>query len=94
MKNKSVLSLLSGLSMTTALLTVQCVAGTATETAAETVVAPELLIPEISWWAKLVAGIGLGPLAVIGGVLLALLTSGIVIAAVCICDRRKRKKQP
>ena len=50
------------------------------------------LTPQISWWARLMASVGLGPLAAIAGVVLAVLTSGVVIVAVCLADRRKKKQ--
>ena len=46
-------------------------------------------IPQVSWWAKLLAGIGLGPLVAIAGAVVALLTSAVVIVIVHARDRRK-----
>ena len=50
------------------------------------------VIPQVSWWARLMASIGLGPLAAIAGVVMAVLTAGIVIAVVKIHDCRKTKR--
>ena len=49
------------------------------------------VIPQVSWWAKLLAGIGLGPLVAIAGAFVALITSAVVIAIVCGHDYRKRR---
>jgi hypothetical protein len=52
---------------------------------------PTNTTPEVSWWAKLLAGIGLGPLVAIMGTVFALMTSAVVILVVNIHDRRKRQ---
>lgn len=103
MNRKRLLALvLAMLVVATLLATVSCFADadtSATETElatadaeSQTDAADSDLIPQVSWWARLMARIGLGPLAAIAGVVMAFLTAGIVIVVVKMHDCRKRKQ--
>lgn len=85
MKNKFVGLVVACLLLMALLGTVSCFAETTTESVSS--------IPEVSWWARVLASVGLGGLAAIAGVLFAGLTVGIVIAVVCLRDRKRKQSQ-